>query len=83
MKSQKRECGWVMEVLAWVGVVAILVAYALLTFGKIEVHAPLYLILNAGGSAVIILHSYLHRDYQPLALNIIWLLVAAIGLTRL
>ena len=83
MRSQKSERGFVLEVATWIGVLAILAAYALLTFGVLEVRDPLYLLLNTSGSAIIILHSYLHRDYQPLVLNIIWLLVAAIGLARI
>jgi hypothetical protein len=83
IKSRKNERGALLELLGWLGVICILSAYTFLTLGLVTIHSPWYLLLNCGGSAIIILHSYLHKDYQPLVLNSIWLLVALIGLARI
>lgn len=71
------------DVGGWCGVVAILLAYALNVFGAISSTGYLFLLLNFVGSAGIIAVAWPRRDFQPLALNLVWLFVAAIGLLRL
>lgn len=71
------------EIFGWYGVVAILVAYALNVLAIVDSTAPLFLWLNATGSAGIVLVSWRKRAYQPMTLNILWLLIAMIGLLQL
>jgi len=73
----------VTQIMGWYGVFAILSAYALNRFGIISAHDSfLYQILNLTGSFGIVVSSYARRDFQPVILNIVWLLIALIGLAK-
>ncbi len=63
--------------------VAILAAYALNVFGRIDSTGQAFLWLNITGSAGIVAVSWRKRTYQPMILNIAWLLIAALGLFQL
>lgn len=71
------------EILGWYGVLAVLIAYALSNFNVLKLDSLLYLMLNLTGSFAIAAEAFKKRDFQPVALNIVWLLVAGISLTRL
>ncbi|MFA6428245.1 MAG: hypothetical protein WCW02_01750 [Candidatus Buchananbacteria bacterium] len=64
----------------WLGIIAIILAYFLLSFNLILAHSLLYLGLNLVGSAVIVISSFSKKDYQPGVLNIFWLLITIITL---
>lgn len=68
------------QLLGWVGVACILTAYILNSFGVIASGHVAYALLNMAGSAGIIVSSYAKKDVQPIFLNVVWLIVAAIGL---
>lgn len=70
------------ESIGWYGTIAIIIAFALVTF---EILAPtnlLYLMMNITGSAGIIYISFKKKIYQPGVLNIIWLLIAVISVIK-
>lgn len=69
-------------IIGWIGVLLILLAFALITFGSITADDIVYGILNFAGALGIIISSYAKKDFQPVALNIVWLLVAAVGIAR-
>ena len=71
------------NVLGWYGVVAIVVGYGLITLHVFTVDSWLYLLLNLTGSAGILVEAWTKRDYQPVALNLIRIMVALIGIIRL
>ncbi len=64
------------EVIGWYGAVAIVVAYALNSFGVISSNSVLYQILNATGALGIVYISFRKKVYQPGVLNLIWTLIA-------
>lgn len=70
------------ELVGWIGVVLILFGYTLITLGIIEPKSITYGLINLLGALGIIISSYYKRDYQPVILNVIWLIVAIIGITR-
>jgi paired small multidrug resistance pump len=70
------------EIIGWVGVLLILLAYMLTTFGVIKPQELIYGFLNFFGAIGIITSSYGKRDFQPILLNVVWLIVAAIGIIR-
>jgi hypothetical protein len=70
------------DVIGWVGVLLILAAFTLTTFGIINAENTTYGILNFLGALGIVISSYTKKDFQPVALNIIWLLIAAAGIIR-
>lgn len=71
------------EVIEWYGVLAILVAYALNNFSVLSVSSVWYLVLNSTGSLGILYGAYRKKDYQPVVLNLAWLLIALIGIIRI
>lgn len=70
------------DVIGWVGVLLILLAFALTTFEIINAKDIAYGLLNLFGALGIIISSYTKKDFQPVILNIAWLLVAITGIIR-
>ena len=73
----------VKQIIGWYGVTAIVVAFALLNFDVLGTNSLVYQLLNVTGSVSIIIEASSKKDYQPVALNIIWLLVAIYGLSQI
>lgn len=73
----------VIEIVGWYGTVALITAYALNSFSIVATKSPLYQLLNLTGSFGILLISLRKKAYQPAVLNIIWAIVAFIGLLSL
>lgn len=73
----------IVEFFGWYGVVAILVAYGLNVFNIMDSVNPVFLWLNLTGSAGIVAVSWLKRTFQPMLLNIVWLIITAIGPVQL
>jgi hypothetical protein len=72
----------VIQILGWLGVLLILSAYFLTTFGYLDSQNKIYLLLNIFGSIFIILETYQKKDYQPFILNIFWLTIAIVAIIK-
>lgn len=70
----------VIEVVGWVAAVLILVAYVLLSLGKLEARGYLYQWMNVFGAAGFIVNSGYNGAIPSAALNVVW---AGIGLFTL
>ncbi len=68
------------EIIGWYGTIAILLAYALLSFTIITSDGFIYQILNLTGSLGIIHISYIKHVPQSIVLNVIWLVIALIAI---
>ena len=71
------------EIIGWYGTIAIILAYALLSFSIINSDSIIYQILNFSGALGIILISLLKKAYQPATLNIIWAVIAVFAIVRI
>jgi hypothetical protein len=71
------------ELFGWYGTVAIIGAYALLSFSVISSNSLLYQILNLTGAVGIVVVSLTKKAYQPAALNIVWTLIAAVAIFKM
>ncbi|MBR9701156.1 hypothetical protein GOV11_04795 [Candidatus Woesearchaeota archaeon] len=71
------------EILGWYGMIVIVGAYFLVSFGLLLVDSILYQVLNATGAAGIFYISFKKRAYQPGALNAIWFMIALVAIVRL
>lgn len=69
--------------IGWYGVVAILAAYVFISLHLLSVDNAWYQALNLTGALAIVVEAASKKDRQPMALNIIWALVALIALIRL
>ena len=67
----------------WYGVVAILGAYGLSSFGHLDPDSFLYQLLNFTGAIAIAMVSFRKHAWQPLALNLIWAVIAGIALWQM
>ena len=67
----------------WYGILAILVAYGLLSFKVINADNLVYQLLNLKGAAGIIIETAAKKDMQPVVLNIVWAAVALMAIIRI
>ncbi|MBI2482853.1 hypothetical protein HYV74_01585 [Candidatus Uhrbacteria bacterium] len=70
----------VMEVIGWLGALAVLIAYALVSLQWITSADPRFPMLNGLGALGLAAHAITARDYPIVALNSIWLVIALIAL---
>jgi hypothetical protein len=70
------------EALGWYGFTAILGSFALANFGILLISSSAYQLLNLSGALALIADSWPDRNWQIIALNAIWALVAGISLLR-
>ncbi|HET92004.1 MAG TPA: hypothetical protein ENN99_14885 [Chloroflexi bacterium] len=70
------------DVSGWVGVVALLLAYVLVSTRKIEGDSSSYQLLNAVGSGLLILNSYYYGAYPSVAVNVVWIGIAVYTMMR-
>ncbi len=70
------------DLLGWLGTGAILAAYGLITFNYIGPTSLVFLGLNGAGAAGLGYCSYRKKDYEPVVLNLVWIIIAIIGLVR-
>lgn len=71
------------EAIGWYGVIALLLAYGLVSFSMIISNSLSYHFLNLTGALGIIVVSMERKNYQPVALNAVWGLIALIAIFRL
>ncbi len=71
------------NILGWYGVIAILLAYTLLSFKEITPSSLPYQLLNLTGALGIMYEAFAKRDIQPVVLNIVWAAVALVAIFRI
>lgn len=73
----------IVEAAGWYGTIAILGAYALVSFNIIHAASLTYQLLNLSGSIGIIIVSASKKVFQSIVLNAIWGIVAIVALLSL
>lgn len=71
------------EALGWYGVIAIISAYALVSFSVFSATSIWYQLLNATGAIGIAVISFRKQTYQPGILNIVWALIALFAMANI
>ncbi len=71
------------EIAGWAGAGLILSAYLLLSMGRLTGQSPAYQAMNVAGAAGFIVNGWWHGAIPSAALNIVWMLIGAIALTRI
>jgi len=71
------------EIAGWTGAVLILLAYALLTMGRLSARSFAYQGLNVVGAIGFIINSYANGAMPSAALNVIWALIGLVAISRL
>ena len=70
------------DVAGWVGVVALLLAYVLVSTKRIEGNSVAYQVLNLAGAALLIANSFYYGAYPSVGVNIVWIGIAIYILVR-
>ena len=72
----------VIDILGWTGVAALLLAYGLVSYKKLDGDSIAYQSLNLLGSALLILNSFYYGAYPSVGVNIAWIAIALLTLSR-
>ncbi len=73
----------VAEVVGWYGTIAIIGAYALVSFNLLSPNSVWYQLLNLTGAIGIIVISLIKKVRQSVVLNLFWAAIATLALLRL
>lgn len=73
----------IIEALGWYGTIAIITAYALVSFSVLQPSGLPYQMLNGTGAIGIIIVSFDKRAWQPGVLNCLWALIALIAIGKI
>ena len=71
------------EVVGWGGASLILLAYLLLSMGKLTGQSALYQWMNVVGAAGFTVNGWWHGALPSAALNVIWMLIGGVALWRI
>ena len=71
------------DVLGWIGAIALLGAYAAVSSGRVAGKGPAYQALNLFGSAFLLVNSAYHGALPSAALNIVWIAIGAVTVARI
>lgn len=72
---------WV-DVVGWLGAVALLVAYSLVSTKRVEGDSLGYQLLNASGSVLLMVNTAYYGAYPSAFVNVVWLAIALYALRR-
>jgi len=70
------------EVVGWIGAVLIVLAYALLSAGKVAGDSRLYQYMNIVGALGFVVNSGWNGAYPSAALNVVWIGIGSYGLLQ-
>jgi hypothetical protein len=70
------------ELIGWYGFAAILGAYAASNLGWLPFGGSTYQVLNLTGAAALVIDSWPDRNWQIIALNLIWASVAIVAIVH-
>jgi hypothetical protein len=71
------------EVAGWAGAALILLAYLLLSMGKLTGQSAWYQGMNVVGAAGFVANGWWHRALPSASLNVVWALIGAFALWRI
>ena len=74
---------WLVEMVGWGGAVLILLAYLLLSAGRMTGQSLTYQAMNVVGAAGFVINGWWHGAIPSAALNVLWLLIGAIASWRI
>lgn len=70
------------DILGWIGALALLAAYGLISTRRTEGDSPFYQILNLGGSGLLMVNSFYYGAYPSSGVNVVWVVIALYALGR-
>jgi hypothetical protein len=70
------------DIIGWLGVVELLVAYLLVSIKRMEGDSIGYQVLNLIGAASLIVNSYYYRALPSVGINIVWIGIAIFAIVK-
>ncbi|HEX8755786.1 MAG TPA: hypothetical protein VF745_05580 [Steroidobacteraceae bacterium] len=70
----------VIEVLGWLGAALLVVAYAIVSSGRVDGRSKLYQSLNITASVLLGVNTAWHHAWPSAVVNVIWVVIAAVAL---
>jgi hypothetical protein len=74
---------WAVEILGWSGATLILLAYILLSMGRLTGQSAAYQWMNVVGAAGFIVNGWWHWALPSASLNVIWMMIGVLALWRI
>lgn len=71
------------DVIGWIGALLILIAYALISFKKIEGDSLKYQLLNIFGSICLVANTYYYGAIPSTLVNVIWAIIAVFAIVAI
>ena len=71
------------DILGWIGSVAVIAAYGLNSYQKLKSDSYPFLILNLVGGIFLIIYSYYYTAFANTFINVVWVIIAIPALIRL
>jgi len=72
----------IIEIIGWIGMFLVLLAYFLITWKKVDRESKLYHSMNLIGAILLGTNSTINGAYPSSFLNVIWILIAVYGLSK-
>jgi hypothetical protein len=66
----------------WLGAAVLLLAYALVSFKKMQPDSGSYQLMNAAGSALLIVNTVYYHAFPSAFVNLIWIFIAIVAYLR-
>jgi hypothetical protein len=73
---------FVLELLGWAGALAFVLAYYLVSCGRLQADRPLYHIINLGGALAVGSSVFFKQAWPAFALEVVWGTIAFVSLLR-
>lgn len=70
----------IVEIIGWIGMLLVLLAYFLITIKKTSRESKLYHSMNLIGALFLGINTLINEAYPSTALNVVWILIAIYGL---
>ena len=74
---------WLVEIAGWGGAVLILLAYLLLSAGRMTGQSLTYQAMNVFGAAGLVINGWWHRALPSASLNVLWLIIGVFASWRI
>lgn len=68
------------EFLGWIGVVLLLLAYGLMTTGKLRSTDAAYHLMNAMGGSAVMVSAIVKKAWPAVGLEVAWVSIAVLGI---
>ena len=72
----------IIEIIGWIAAAMMLIAYVLLTNGRLQAKSPVYQWLNVLSGAGFIINSGWNGAYPSAFINVMWMAIGFYGLAR-